>query len=229
MSSSPSHMDARHQKRRAVALIIGSSVVVAGALVVALVLLNGRSKAATMEDAGGRTLGRSDAPVKLDLWADFQCPTCAVFTKSIKPALIDTFVKTGKANLTFHDMAFLGSESVQAAVGARCAERQKKFWPYHDLLFENQGQKESGAFAWERLKSFGVTLGLDMDGFIRCLADPGVTEAVEADTKRAYVIHIKETPTLAVNGKPVPQVMDWLWVRSAIETALRESSAPAAR
>ena len=204
-------------------------VVIAGALVLAFVLVTGRSKAATADITGGRSIGRSDAPVKLDLWADFQCPTCAVFNTKIKPALIETYVKTGKASLTFHDMAFMGSESVAAAMGARCAERQRKFWPYHDLLFAKQEGKQSGAFELGRLKAYALTLGIDMEAFSNCLADPNVEEAVHADTRRAYAMRVKETPTLLVNGTTVPSMMNWPFVAAVIDVALKESSTSAAR
>jgi hypothetical protein len=67
-----------------------------------------------------------------------------------------------------------------------------------------------------------------LEGFSTCIADPALEQSVEADTQRAYMIRIKETPTLAVNGKPVPAVMNWVIVAAAIETALNESSGSAA-
>jgi protein-disulfide isomerase len=165
--------------------------------------------------------------VKLDVWSDFQCAACRVFAGRIKPALVRSYIETGKARLAFHDMSFLGSESLGAAMSARCADRQGKFWPYHDLLLANQGATNSGVYTRERSKEFAATLRLNVAAFSTCLDDPAIQEAVEAETRQAYVRGIKETPTLLVNGVAVTEVNNWQVVSAAIEAALKDVSGSA--
>ena len=170
-------------------------------------------------------MGRSDASVRLDVWADFQCPACRFFALSVEPRIVTTYVDTGQAVLTFHDMAFMGKESVEAAISARCADRQAKFWPYKRLLYQNQAaKKESGAFSWDHLTEFATSLNLDVQQFLACVDDPSVAGGVSMETGKAYADHVTETPTLMVNGVTVRNAVSWPAVSKAIDAALRSSS-----
>ena len=51
-----------------------------------------------------------------------------------------------------------GQESVNAAVAARAAQAQGRFWEYHDLLYENQ----SSGFSDENLTALAEEAGLDV-------------------------------------------------------------------
>jgi protein-disulfide isomerase len=158
--------------------------------------------------ATARTLGPADAKVTIDLYADYQCPNCAAYAAQVEPRLVNQYVRTGSARMVFHDMAFLGSgsdpaknESIQAAVAARCAEDQGKFWAYQEYLFANQGPVENGGtFKRSLFDSIADRLGLDRTAFDTCLADPAKTAAVQADTEASIKAGIMGTPTLVVNG-----------------------------
>ena len=49
----------------------------------------------------------------------------------------------------WRDFPYLGEESRRAAVAARAAQEQGKFWEYHDLLYESQ----SSGFSDENLRA----------------------------------------------------------------------------
>ena len=59
-----------------------------------------------------------------------------------KPTIVQNYIDTGKANLVFVDLAFLGRDSpIPASMATYCAEDQGMYWEYHDLLytiFKNQ-------------------------------------------------------------------------------------------
>jgi predicted DsbA family dithiol-disulfide isomerase len=179
------------------------------------------------EFAFGRSLGRPDAPVQLDLWVDYQCPACGRFYRSIEPALVQVYIQTGKVRLNFHDFAFIGPESTSMAIGARCAERQGSFWAYHDLLFANLASPENGgAFTRERLTELAAALGLDVDAFWTCLDDPDVADAVRADTTDAYDRRIPEIPWLLVAGVNARPATSWQAITTAIDAALAAAASP---
>ncbi len=174
--------------------------------------------------ADGKTLGSSGAPVTVDVWADFQCPFCGTLSEQTEPQLVTTYVATGKAKLVFHDFAFLGQESIDAAVAATCAEQQGKFWPYHDYLYANQGFTEnSGAFAPARLLQIASAVGLDQATFNTCIADPATTTAVQQEHQQGVGAGIQGTPTIFVNSKQLTGY-DLATISAAIDTALGNST-----
>jgi protein-disulfide isomerase len=171
------------------------------------------------ELADGRSLGAADAPVQLDLWSDFQCPSCRTFSDRIAPQLVDAFIRPGEARLSFRDAAFLGSESFTMAGAARCADAQGAFWPYHDLLYANQPPQESGWFTGQRAAEMAAFLGLDVGALTDCLADPATELAVLSERNDGVREGVSATPTLFVNGVRVA-ALDWDAVSAAIEAAL---------
>ncbi len=152
--------------------------------------------------ASGRTLSKGTPSVTVDEWADFQCPSCKVFTTSIQPALITDVVQTGIAKFSIHDFTFIGQESFDAAVGVRCADEQGKFWDYHDWLFANQGASENaGAFASARLDKIADLIGLDRPKFDACRSAGTALAAVQAETAQGQKLGIDSTPTVFINGQ----------------------------
>jgi predicted DsbA family dithiol-disulfide isomerase len=149
----------------------------------------------------GRSLGEAGAPVKIEAWEDFQCPVCNRFTQDVEPQLISAYVATGKVQLTYHDLAFIGPESTDAAAAARVSEAiGPGFWPRHDLVFANQGAENSGAFSRDRLASMAVLLGMDRAAFLSALGDTRYQSAVTVETRQGTAAGITQTPTLVING-----------------------------
>ena len=203
--------------RSPLVLITAAAVAIGVLVLVANVLLGTTAATGHLVDpvepapaalATARTLGQADAKVTIDLYADYQCPNCAAYAVQVEPRLVNQYVRTGSARMVFHDMAFLGSgsdpakdESIQAAVAARCAEDQGKFWAYQEYLFANQGPVENGGtFKRSLFDSIADRLGLDRTAFDTCMVDPAKTAAVQADTAASIKSGIKGTPTLVVNG-----------------------------
>lgn len=151
----------------------------------------------------GRTLGSASAPVTLEVWADFQCPSCGNFSRAVEPVLIEKYVVPGKLRITFHDFAFLGQESLDSASAARCAGDQGKFWEYQALIFANQNGENQGWFSRGRLEAFAVAAGLDTVAWAKCYDGGGQRKAVTVETNLGQKAGVKSTPTLALNGQQV--------------------------
>lgn len=154
----------------------------------------------------GRTLGKAEAPVTIDIWSDFQCPACRDLTRRLEPALVDNFVVPGTVRLVYHDAAFQGAraggaydESVEAAAGARCAAEQGAFWHMHNWLFANWAGENEGAFAAPRLHAIAEGAELNMTDYDTCMATGDQQAAAQAETASAVAQGINQTPTLFVN------------------------------
>lgn len=181
--------------------------------------------AGTLPDAGaladdGPLLGNPSAPVLIVEFADYQCPFCGSFSRDIEPKIIDTYIKAGKARLVYRNFAFLGQESEWAALAARCAWEQDKFWQYHDYLYRHQQGENGGAFSRENLKRFARDLGLDPVRFGTCLDGDKYLTAVRKDTADGQSFGVTGTPTVFINGSPLVGALPWEQFQSAIDSAL---------
>ena len=160
--------------------------------------------------ADGRSLGKSDAPVTLEVWSDFQCPACGQFAEMTEPLLIRDYVTVGALRIVDHDAAFQGQraggtydESVEAGAGARCAANQGRYWPFHDWLFANQVGENEGAFRDERLRSIATSVGLDVAAWDACRATGEQQAAVRTETGQAVARGVNATPTMELNGQVI--------------------------
>jgi protein-disulfide isomerase len=165
-------------------------------------------------------LGNKDAPVTIVEYADFQCPFCGRHHQLVRPTIVSEYVASGKANIVFKHLAFLGPESVYASVAAECAADQGKFWEYHDYLFEHQQGENQGAFLKEKLIGFGKELDLDAALFEKCVMGDETIARVQADTAEAEKFGVGSTPTFFVNGKPLVGLKSPAELSAAIDAAL---------
>lgn len=173
------------------------------------------------------SVGLSSAPVTIEVWADYQCPYCGVFTHGIEPTLLRDYAASGRALVTFRDFAFLGQESIDAAVAARCAGREGRFWTYHDLLYASQGGENQGAFARSNLDSLATFAALDRTAFDACLVDPAVALEVTAETETGRGLGITSTPTLRITGPGGARLVKGISQPSAIAAAVEAVAKPA--
>lgn len=189
--------------------------IVVGLLVVILVAVNQQSGQTTLKDPGlsypaalvdGNALGNANAPVVLDVYADYQCPYCAAYSLNIEPVIVTKYVTAGIVRIVHHDFEFIGAqtpnrESRLAAAGAVCALAQNKYWPYDHWVFNNQLGENVGSFTQDRLVAIAAAAGLDTAAFGTCLSDPATLQTVSAATANALnVMNIVSTPSIFLNG-----------------------------
>jgi protein-disulfide isomerase len=150
----------------------------------------------TISTAMGSTiLGNPSAPITIVEFGDYQCHQCYNWFHNTKPAITKEYIETGKANLVFVDLAFLGRDSPIAAQASYCAEDQEMYWEYHDILYNYQGSKIDDGWANnERLKAFAENLGLDMELFENCLDSGKYSKRVQFNIQQAKEHGVRGTP-----------------------------------
>jgi protein-disulfide isomerase len=174
----------------------------------------------------GRSLGDPEAPVKIEVFEDPQCPACGSYTERIEPLLIAGPVTDGTVFLTYRDFPFLGQESIDAAVAMRVAEDlDGKFWDYHQLVFHNQQGENQGAFSIDRLADMAELVGLDRETFLTAMEDPSFRAAAEAEAAEGSELGVNSTPTLFINGEISRGVPQWDALSAQIEAAASGSDA----
>jgi len=190
--------------------------------------------------ARGATLGKAEAPLKLDEYEDYQCPFCLKYTAEQEGQLVEEYVKTGKLQITYKQYPALGTESVRAAIANQCAGEQDKFWEYHNKLFLVQaeaGQATNervnvGRFGDDKLKTFANDLGLDAARFDECFASDAARKAVNDQFAAGKALGVRGTPSFVINGQPLGsgspgKIEDWRKLLDDAYTAVTASPSPA--
>jgi protein-disulfide isomerase len=175
----------------------------------------------------GVHMGDPNAPVKLDVYEDFQCPRCKDFSEQIEPSLVANDISTGKVYYTFKEFPFIDNsvptqESHQAANASMCAADQNRFWDYHDMLFANWNGENQNNFSDKRLVAFAEQLGLDMTKFNSCFNNNSFRDQINADLAEGQSIGVTGTPSVFVNGTEVAPgfVPSYDQIQQAINDAL---------
>jgi protein-disulfide isomerase len=146
-------------------------------------------------------LGDESAPISIVEFGDYQCPFCKRFFDQTEPQLMQEYVMNGKAKFYFLDFALVGPDSLTLAEGAWCAEEQGKYYQYHDYVYSNQGDENSGWGTPEKVKSFARDLGLDVEEFSLCLDSKKYESRVQQLTAMAQGLGSTGTPTSFIGNK----------------------------
>lgn len=159
----------------------------------------------------GYLVGDPDAPVTLQVYADYQCPHCRTFASTIEPQLIADYVATGDVRIEYLDFTVVGVpsidalpddslKSVQAAEAAMCAAEQDAYLDYRTALFSGEMRPNSGAFSNDSLVAIASDLDLDVDRFTDCLENGVYEDAVIAFVYQAIDRGVQGTPSFSING-----------------------------
>jgi protein-disulfide isomerase len=145
-------------------------------------------------NASDHNLGPSHAAVAIVEYGDFECPNCKQAAPAVK-LLLQRFA--GRVRLVWRHFPLeeVHPHALQAALAAEVAGGQGKFWPMHDLLFDNQRHLKPA-----QLRSYGERLELDMLRYDADMADTVYLQRVREDIESGRASGVRATPTFYVNG-----------------------------
>ncbi|TMH46087.1 MAG: DsbA family protein [Betaproteobacteria bacterium] len=140
------------------------------------------------------SLGPSHAPITLVEYGDFECPNCKQAAPAVK-LLLQRF--TGRVRFIYRHFPLeeVHPHALQAALAAEVAAGQDKFWPMHDLLFDNQPHLKP-----PQLRRYAERLELDMVRYDADMADTVYLQRVREDIEGGSRSGVRATPTFFVNG-----------------------------
>ena len=151
---------------------------------------------ATLNVRGEPFKGETSAPIAIVEYSDFECPYCGKYTREIYPQIIEHYVKKGKVRYYFRDLPLpFHPNALPAAIAARCAGDQGKFWEMHDSLFANQDALSAKDFA-DRT----AALGLDQARFSDCISSAKYGGAIRKVVTGARQMGIEGTPAFAIGA-----------------------------
>ena len=157
----------------------------------------------------GLRLGRADAPVRLVEFADLQCPYCDEYATQALPTLVTDYVRTGKLQMQFENLSFIGSGSVAAGRAAAAAAQQNKLWNFIDLLYLNQGEENSGYVTPSYLhRLLSAVPGLNVPAALSASGTPAAQGALTDASLLAEQDGVQGTPWFLIGaaGGPLSQL-----------------------
>jgi len=222
-ASRDARRDPRHGGGQGGDRTLGTGTIMIAALVVGVLIVGfagqqlGARATGQVDDPGveypralmdGRSIGRADAPVTLEVYEDFQCPVCARFSLTVEPTLVARYAASGVLRIVHHDIAILGrggadDESKLAAAGAYCANEQDRYWDYAHWIYANQAGENAGAFAREPLARIAAAAGVNTSGFLTCVDSGAAVSEVATATQEALARGVNATPTLYVADQQI--------------------------
>lgn len=152
--------------------------------------------------------GAAEPEVTLVVFGDFQCQPCKELAENLDAMLKSVpeaqVVWKDLPNESAHELAAL------AAMAARCAADQNKFWEYHDTLFDRQVFLTKDSF-----NTIAAELGLDEEKFSACFENQDTLPLVRKDFDEGQSLAITATPTIFIGNErmtgllSVEELVNW--------------------
>jgi protein-disulfide isomerase len=166
--------------------------------------------------------GPKDALVTIVQWSDYQCPFCS----RVEPT-IDQVMKeyAGKVRVVWKDLPLpFHNNAVPAAIAARAAGEQGKFWPMHAKLFANQQ-----ALDRPNLEKYAQELGLNMARFKAALDAKKWESDIQAEVAAGNKIGASGTPAFFINGVSLSGAQPFDAFKAKIDQELKKAEALVAK
>lgn len=178
-------------------------------------------------------MGDTNAPVLIEEFADYQCPSCAHYATLTEPDVRKRIVEPGLAYYKFYEYPLPGhNHSPAASLAAACADEQGKFWEMHHQIFNAQDQwgfgpdnREATAQPKPVFKRLAESAGLDIGQWESCYDDGKYNERVRANAAEGLRRNVQSTPTFFINGKMVAGAISYDEMKRLVDEAAQSGTA----
>lgn len=117
--------------------------------------------------------GQLSSPIRIFYWVDFQCPYCFRFNTEIFPQLVEEYIQTGDAVITFKPITLYGSQSRETAVGSHAVYDLGIGTDYvnwkQEIMDYYHNNEEDLSEDWAspiKLRNFANNYGIDGDEYV---------------------------------------------------------------
>lgn len=144
--------------------------------------------------------GNPETPVSIVVYADFQCPACAVEHRTMSqlfPSIVD------QAHIVFrhYPITTTHPHAWTASLYAEAAGQQDRFWSMHDYLFANQAIWAALPDVEQEFNSYALELNLDLEQLQADLESEAVVNKVRNDQRGGTAAGVRATPAVFINGR----------------------------
>jgi protein-disulfide isomerase len=175
----------------------------------------------------GKALGSPTAPVKIEVFASFDCPHCRAFEEEVIPQLMKDYVVPGKVYLIHRSFPLSGPYhpyAREAADYATAAARIGRYDEVSSALFKNQENWAVNGKVWETVAS--VLTPTEQKKVQELAKSPGVEAEVQREYNEGIAAGVNATPTIIVTSGskryPIPsQELYYGFLKSLIDGMLK--------
>jgi len=144
--------------------------------------------------AGGHSLGRQDAPLVMVEYSDYQCPFCRNYHVGTFDEIKKNYIDSGRVRYVNRDFPLAFHENARrAAMAARCAGEQGRFWDLRHAMIVNANQ-----LGGQNIEKYASDIKLEMSGFRACLDSGRYTKDVDRDLEEGGQAGVSGTPSFVV-------------------------------
>jgi protein-disulfide isomerase len=154
--------------------------------------------------AAGQILGGSlDAPIKIEVFSDFECPSCRGLYLDVMRRVVVDYSGQNRVCLIYHEFPLVRVHrySQEAARYAEAAAQlgRDKLLKVYDILFMDQAQwSQDGKLEASIAK---VLSRAEIQRLKLILRDPGINAAIQKEIKLGEQKLITSTPTFFISAK----------------------------
>jgi NhaA family Na+:H+ antiporter len=166
--------------------------------------------------------GQPGAPVTLEEFGDFECPSCATTTEVVSKLEQDY---GPRLRVVWRNFPLeMHPHALEAALAAEAAGLQGRFWEMHDLLYKNQAVWTKALDVHPFFSMYARSLHLDVERFAKDSTSDEVKVRVVSNRDEGVSRGVKNTPTLFINHHEVRPPFSSERLHEAIDAAFAEST-----
>lgn len=160
-----------------------------------------------VNDPTSPVAGNPDGDVTIVEFFDYRCGYCKASMEAVR-TLIE---EDPDVRFVFKEFPILSEESGQAARAALAAQRQGKYFEFHNALMNFRG-----SFTDEQIMKIAADVGLDTEKLAEDMKDPDIEDALRRNAELAQRLDINGTPSFIVGDDLYPGALDLEALRTII-------------
>lgn len=137
----------------------------------------------------------------LTIFADFQCPACIAFDRSIAP-IFEEYAQKGLLKITYKQFPLVSihRNAEWDAVAALCGAEQDRYMPYKKALYMME-ERKNGASVSDEDRVLAWNNILDTKKLAECIKEKRYLDQVRSEMKEAQTLGVNGTPSVFFDGK----------------------------
>lgn len=190
----------------------------AGPAAIGSITLQGTENVPLLVGDTAVTLGSADkAPVTIDLYEDYSCPHCADYEVAVGSTLL-ALVAKGDAVVNYHPIRIVTDYGIAAGSASTCvAAKDSQNWPdFHTALYANHNQ-QSDSWRASDFVNYAKVQGITDEATLDCIKKGVYEDWITSNTNASREAGVSGTPTLFINGKMQPQLLDSTALVAAVD------------